>query len=78
MSYKQAPKPDGHKSTPASSPPELNHYCRARRTGVGDFVACLEPPPHDCGYSTRAGDGYLCLHPHQLEFAAHTEARQQA
>ena len=63
------------KAEAASAP---RPYCRAKRTGFGDYVACLESPPHDCGYSLRLGDEYLCLHPHHLDFAIQTEASQRA
>ena len=58
--------------------PANQTICRARRTGVGDDVACLEPPPQNCGYAFRTGDEYLCQHPHHLEFADQTAVRQRA
>lgn len=58
---------------PANSTTPRDH-CQARRTGFGDYVVCLEPPPHDCGYALHLGDEYLCLHPHHLDFAVQTEA----
>lgn len=75
----QSPKPDGQEFAPASSTIASNHYnCSAKRTGFGDYVACLETPPHHCGYAMHMGDEYLCLHPQHLEFAAHTEAQKRA
>jgi len=53
--------------------PTDNYYCRGRRTGFGDYVVCLEPPPHHCGYALHLGDEFLCLHPHHLDFADRTE-----
>jgi hypothetical protein len=74
----QSPKPDGQGSALASSTTAANHYCQAKRTGFGDFVACLETPPHHCGYAMHMGDEYLCLHPQHWEFASHTEAQKRA
>jgi hypothetical protein len=53
-------------------------HCRARRTGFGDYVTCLETPPHDCGYALHLGDEFLCLHPHHLDFAMDTGAAERA
>jgi hypothetical protein len=50
-----------------------NYYCRGRRTGLGDYVVCLELPPHHCGYALHLGEEYLCLHPDHLTFADRTE-----
>jgi hypothetical protein len=59
---------------PTPPPPVANHdHCLARRAGFGDYVVCLEPPPHYCGYALHMGDEYLCLHPHHGEFAAESE-----
>lgn len=54
-----------------------NYNCRGRRTGFGDYVVCLENPPHHCGYALHLGDEYLCLHPDHLAFADRTEAEQR-
>ena len=65
---------NGPGSKPTSPPLVAGHdYCLARRAGFGDYVICLEPPPHYCGYALHMGDEYLCLHPHHVEFAAETE-----
>jgi len=73
------PLDDGMGSAPASATTISNHgNCQAKRTGFGDYVACLEPPPHHCGYALHMGDEYLCLHPHHLEFATQTEAQRRA
>jgi len=70
---------DGTGSAPASPPAAAHHYdCRARRTGFGENVVCLEPPPQDCGYALHMGDEYLCLHPHHLEIVTQAEARRTA
>ena len=77
MSNAKTPEDDDGwpQSTPAQFPSN-QPTCRARRTGFGDYVACLEEPPHDCGYALHLGEEYLCLHPHHLEFAARTQAAQ--
>jgi hypothetical protein len=73
------PPDDGIGSaTTNPSPAEHRHNCKAKRTGFGDYVACLEPPPQRCGYAFHMGDEYLCLHPHHLEIAAQAEARLAA
>jgi hypothetical protein len=70
---------EGKGSMPASATNSANRYhCQAKRTGFGDYVACLEPPPQHCGYALRMGDEYLCLHPHHMEIATQAEARQRA
>lgn len=56
---------------------ESNYNCRGRRTGFGDYVVCLESPPHYCGYALHLGEEYLCLHPNHLAFADRTEAAQR-
>jgi hypothetical protein len=65
----------GSESQPAPATSVSSYYqCRVKRTGFGDYVACLETPPHHCGYALHMGEEYLCLHPHHLEFAARTES----
>jgi hypothetical protein len=37
---------EGREPPPASAPAASSSYhCQAKRTGFGDYVACLEPPP---------------------------------
>ena len=71
MSGKNTDANVGSSFLPANSD---SSHCRAKRAGFGDYVICLENPPHDCGYAMHMGDDYLCLHPHHLEFAIQTEA----
>jgi hypothetical protein len=78
MADLQFPKQDAQGSAPASSTTAATNYCQVKRTGFGDYVACLETPPHHCGFAMHMGYEYLCLHPQHLEFAAHTEAQQRA
>jgi hypothetical protein len=66
----------GSETTPAR-PLSNNYNCRGRRTGFGDYVVCLEPPPHHCGYALHLGDEYLCLHPDHAAFADRTDAAQR-
>jgi len=58
--------------TPPSATPPNRYNCRAKHAGFGNYVVCLEPPPHHCGYALSMGDEYLCLHPHSGQFAADT------
>lgn len=65
------------RGTDPGPPLENNYNCRGRRTGFGDYVVCLENPPHYCGYALHLGDEYLCLHPDHLAFADRTAAAQR-
>lgn len=68
------PEDDGMRSeTTSPAVLSVNDTCRAKRSGFGDQVTCLEPPPHYCGYALHLGDEYLCLHPDHLVFADRTE-----
>jgi len=50
--------------------------CRARRSGIGDYVYCLVESPVSCSKVLNFGERYFCLHPENQAIAAHTQAGQ--
>jgi hypothetical protein len=63
----------GSEPEPTRRLPSISN-CRARRSGIGDFVDCLVNRPYDCEHALSFANGFFCLHPQRAEIVARTEA----
>ena len=53
--------------------PHFNASCRARASGIGDFVDCLMRPAPGCKHALSFGYGIFCRHPERAGIVAQTE-----